>query len=77
MIFGAWVVLFLFLGFPRGWDKAFAVISGVIIVGVAYKLPQKKASVPTDLPYIEHKTQPRPAEITKVGMDDITRANHL
>ena len=38
-VLGVWVMVFLFLGLPSEWDKTFAVVSGLLIVIVAYTLP--------------------------------------
>ena len=34
---GVWVMVFLFLGFPAAWDKGVAIVSGVIIISIAYR----------------------------------------
>jgi hypothetical protein len=36
-ILGLWIMVFLFLGFPAAWDKGVAVVSGLIIVAIAYR----------------------------------------
>jgi hypothetical protein len=36
-ILGVWVIIFLFLGFPIGWDRWIAVVTGVLIIMAAYK----------------------------------------
>ena len=40
-LLGIWVMLFLFLGVPSFWHRIIAVISGLIIVAVAYNLPHE------------------------------------
>ena len=42
MLLGVCIVLLPFLGFPLFWDKIFYVIAGVLIVGIAYKIPSQK-----------------------------------
>lgn len=41
---GVWVMIFLFLGVPSLWHKIIALISGIIIVAIAYNLPHEKSS---------------------------------
>lgn len=62
MILGLWMIVFLFLGFPSGWDKAIAAITGVLVIGLAYKMApvsneDAKASNPS-LNFVEHKSEP-------------------
>lgn len=75
MILGVWVAVFLFLGFPTGWDKILAVLTGVIITGISYKSlsrdtggatnPTGKSNVSMnkDVPYVEY----RAGEINKIN----------
>jgi hypothetical protein len=44
-LLGLWVIVFLFLGFPSSWDKWIAVITGILIILVAYRKVQKKNPV--------------------------------
>ncbi len=44
-IMGVWVMIFLFLGFPIGWHKIILVISGLIIIAIAYNLPQEHNTI--------------------------------
>ncbi len=34
---GVWVMVFLFLGFRADWDKGIAIVSGIIIIAIAYR----------------------------------------
>jgi membrane-bound ClpP family serine protease len=47
-IMGVWVMIFLFLGFPIGWHKIILAISGLIIIAIAYNLPQESSKITTD-----------------------------
>ena len=38
-VLGVWVMIFLFLGVPSSWHKIAAIISGVVIIAIAYNLP--------------------------------------
>lgn len=38
-LLGVWVMVFLFLGFPSGWHRPIALVSGLIIIVIAYNLP--------------------------------------
>jgi hypothetical protein len=40
---GVWVMIFLFLGVPSLWHKIIALVTGIIIVAVAYNLPHEKS----------------------------------
>ncbi len=45
-IFGIWFMFFLFLGIPSSWHKIIAIISGLIIIAIAYNLPQEEKKIP-------------------------------
>lgn len=45
-IFGVWIMIFLFLGVPALWHKIIALASGLIIIAIAYNLPQEKKQNP-------------------------------
>lgn len=56
MVLGVWVMFFLFLGVPQGWKEILAVITGILIIGVAYRLaPEKRVISSSHVPYVEHK----------------------
>ncbi|MES3031602.1 MAG: hypothetical protein V4697_04310 [Patescibacteria group bacterium] len=44
-VLGVWVMIFLFLGIPSVWHKVVALISGVVIISIALRLPQEKKIV--------------------------------
>ena len=44
-ILGVWIIIFLFLGFPSYLDRTISVISGIIIILIAYNLPQEQNRV--------------------------------
>ncbi|MEK7095384.1 MAG: hypothetical protein AAB917_01875 [Patescibacteria group bacterium] len=57
-IIGIWVMAFLFLGLPSFWHKILAVISGVIIIVIAYRLDSSKGKIETikeDQPFVDNK----------------------
>lgn len=54
-ILGAWIIIFLFLGLPESWHKILAVISGLLIIIVAYNLPATSTSVSPRESFIENK----------------------
>lgn len=41
-VMGVWVMIFLFLGFPSSWHRIIALLSGIIIIGIAYNIPQEQ-----------------------------------
>ena len=60
MLLGVWIAIFLFLGFPSAWEELLAVVSGIVIIGIAYRMvPEVKISAGQeahkDIPYVEHK----------------------
>lgn len=73
MVLGVWVAVLLFLGFPSSWDKLIAVVSGLLVLFVAYRLnPDAKPRSADPMPYVEHKnTPPRQSSIG----GDITNPN--
>ena len=65
MLFGVWTALFLFLGFPSAWDRILAVVTGLLIIIIAYRIPPQvkccsddcECEEKKDVPFIEHKTE--------------------
>ncbi len=57
-ILGVWVMIFLFLGIPSLWHKIFALITGIVIISIAYNLPSEEKSVVSkeDSAFIENRT---------------------
>ncbi len=53
-LLGIWVILFLFLGVPSLWHKIISVISGLIIVFVAYNLPHEKREGKSDSAFVDN-----------------------
>ncbi len=47
-IMGVWVMIFLFLGFPIGWHRIILIVTGLIIIAIAYNLPQEHSDTVTD-----------------------------
>lgn len=45
---GVWVMIFLFLGFPIGWHRIILIVTGLIIIAIAYNLPQEHSDTVTD-----------------------------
>ena len=49
---------FLFLGFPMRWEQFFALLTGLIIVIVAYRTPRAiKMADENAIPFVEHKPE--------------------
>jgi cell division protein FtsW (lipid II flippase) len=44
VIIGVWVMIFLFLGFPASWEKAFAILTGLVIIIFAYRIKFKETA---------------------------------
>jgi len=64
ILLGIWVMIFLFLGFPSAWDKAFALIAGALIAIISYRGMPAGKTQSADMPFIEHKApaaRPLPA----------------
>ncbi len=74
MLLGILVISFLFLGLPFIFDRILAVIVGLIVVAVAYRLPPEPKSALSRMPYVEHRSA-APASSEKVekagSMSDI------
>jgi hypothetical protein len=63
IILGAWISVLLFLGFPASWDRIIGLITGLIVIGIALKLPHQERTMPTEKrPYVETKN---PAHIAR------------
>ena len=48
-IVGLWIIIYLFLGIPAVWDKILSIISGIIIIIIAYRLPHESRKVQNNL----------------------------
>lgn len=56
MAFGVWVIILPFLGFPGFWEKILMLLTGIIIVVVAYSVrPSIRPTTSSNIPYVEHK----------------------
>jgi small neutral amino acid transporter SnatA (MarC family) len=56
IILGVWTIGFLFLGFPEILDKAFAVITGLLIIILAYRIHTvDNGDASKDRVYVENK----------------------
>jgi hypothetical protein len=42
-------MLFVFLGIPQFWHRIIAMITGIIIVSIAYNLPHEKRTGSTEI----------------------------
>jgi hypothetical protein len=65
MLLGVWVMLIpVFFGFPGSWNEPILIVSGILIVFIAYRSeprsPQEPAA-PADAPYVEHRSEPAEA----------------
>jgi hypothetical protein len=72
ILFGIWVMVFLFLGFPALWNKIIAVATGLLIVIGAYRVGDASAQKPAkqQVPYVEHFEEEKPER-----MSDINKTN--
>jgi hypothetical protein len=74
MILGVWVMIFMFLGFPVSWVKIIALISGALVVILAYRMPPGTRTDPgKNLPYVEHRSR-QSAESSITSDSSSTRA---
>jgi hypothetical protein len=56
-IIGVWVMVFLFLGFPAAWDKIIAIITGLLIIFISFKMHtmhMRHFSEDTNATYVEN-----------------------
>ncbi|HEY4494684.1 MAG TPA: hypothetical protein VJC02_01115 [Candidatus Paceibacterota bacterium] len=44
-VVGVWIMVFLFLGVPSFWHKVIAILSGLVIIIIAYNIPSEKKEV--------------------------------
>jgi hypothetical protein len=57
MILGAWIVVLPFLGFPSAWIKFLFVVTGLVIIGIAYSIKVNVKREPgSNMPFVEHKS---------------------
>lgn len=66
------MIVFLFIGFPASWDRAFAIVMGVIVLVVGLK-DSTRVNVRHDqsVPYSEHKNGLNIKIRQDVSMQDI------
>jgi hypothetical protein len=57
MLFGIWVMVFLFLGFPDDWNKIIALVTGFFIFVGAYRVGDMSSDLQRErqVPYVEHR----------------------
>lgn len=54
-VLGAWVIVLLFLGFPSMWNRVIAIVTGLIIITIAYNLPPDQTKNDTKETFVENK----------------------
>ncbi len=55
------MMAFLFLGFPSDWDKVFSLVTGLLIIAIAFKFKAARPPTPTgQVLYTEHKNDSKP-----------------
>ena len=78
MLVGVWVILFLFLGLPQYLHKILAVITGVGLIFLGYKLgSEAPANVDqANSPFEEHKSEviTSPSETVSVSSENLNVA---
>ena len=58
MLIGVWVMVFLFLGFLMVWEQVIAVVTGLILIVMAYRsAPHEETATTSSVPFIEHKSE--------------------
>ena len=58
ILLGIWIAVFLFLGFPPAGDRALALVSGLLVVWIAFRMRPAQRDIPEErMPYAEHKNQ--------------------
>ncbi|MEI8248868.1 MAG: hypothetical protein WCG07_00020 [Candidatus Taylorbacteria bacterium] len=68
MLIGVWVIAFLFLGFSLAWEQVFAVITGLVIVIMAYRTaPIAKTTDESAVPFVEHKSPSQKVESSAIS----------
>ncbi|MDE2188594.1 MAG: hypothetical protein KGJ35_02605 [Patescibacteria group bacterium] len=45
---GVWVMVFLFLGIPATWEKILAILTGLFIIVIAYRIRFNSLQKPAD-----------------------------
>jgi len=61
VIIGVWVMVFLFLGFPSSWEKVFAILTGLLIIFLAYRIRFKEAVPSKESVFTDSMPPARPA----------------
>jgi len=60
VIIGVWVMVFLFLGFPSSWEKVFAILTGLLIIFLAYRIRFKEAVPSKESVFTDSSSRPNP-----------------
>jgi divalent metal cation (Fe/Co/Zn/Cd) transporter len=53
-IVGVWVMVFLFLGFPAAWDKIIALVTGLLVIFISFKMSSRNIHKNSESAYIEN-----------------------
>ena len=77
MLIGVWIIVFLFLGFSLAWEQIFAVITGLVIVIMAYRTaPPVKTTDASAVPFVEHKSSQKVETIPLPETSPIPEETH-
>lgn len=58
MILGVWVMLILYLGFPAHWDKFLLLVTGLVIIFIAYRMKDDRPGKGDgyEKPYVDYQS---------------------
>ena len=57
MIIGVWVMVILYLGFPGNWDRFLLIVTGLIVIFIAYRMKsgsEEKPAKKEEPPYVDY-----------------------
>ena len=57
VIIGVWVMVFLFLGFPSSWEKALAILTGLLVIFMAYRIKIKENFSAGSAPFTDNLSE--------------------
>jgi hypothetical protein len=54
VIIGVWVAVFLFLGLPSSWEKVLSLLTGLLIIVMAYRIRLKEKQPGNGAPFADN-----------------------
>ncbi len=57
VVVGVWIMFFLFIGIPSSWEKVLAILTGILVIFMAYRIKFKDGASPKNPPFVENVSE--------------------